>query len=203
MNDRTQAMIFRILGILWATGLLGLWAESPRPARSSLQIAREATKELLDSLKTHLVQELQAGGPAKAIEVCSSLGQKIPQTLMSRYGILIKRTSLKVRNPRNAPTPDEKALLQTLETLAKKDSAPDEWVDTVTLQGKPVFRYAKPLYVQGLCLVCHGPTETLSPEVRKILDEKYPQDRARGYQVGDFRGMVIVKIPLQEQGGEP
>ncbi len=171
---------------------------------SPLQQARQATDELLAALKTTLQAELAARGPAGAIAVCRDTAQGLLDQVSRKYGgIYIRRVSRRWRNPADIPTPDEDSLLEVLETRSQAGSLPREWVDTLILNGIPFLRYARPLVVDGLCLACHG--EVLAPEVERILRLRYPHDRARGYRPGDFRGMVVVKLPLQgaQTGGSP
>ena len=59
-----------------------------------------------------------------------------------------------------------------------------------TAEGR-VYRYAKALPTQSLCLNCHGPRDQLKPEVRAAIDEHYPNDRAVGYKEGEIRGAII------------
>ncbi len=66
----------------------------------------------------------------------------------------------------------------------------------VSEAGQAYLRYLKPITVAAMCLNCHGPRESLAPEIRRILDERYPDDRAIGYRAGDFRGAVSVRIAL-------
>jgi hypothetical protein len=56
----------------------------------------------------------------------------------------------------------------------------------------------KPLIVQPVCIACHGPRENIPAEVKLILEQKYPEDRATGFLVGDVRGAISVKITLNE-----
>ena len=44
------------------------------------------------------------------------------------------------------------------------------------------------------CLKCHG--ETIEPETAAILDELYPEDKARGYKAGQVRGAFTLKKKL-------
>jgi hypothetical protein len=53
-------------------------------------------------------------------------------------------------------------------------------------------RYLKPIITQAPCLSCHGPAESISPEVKSIIDTNYPEDKATGYQINDLRGAVSV-----------
>lgn len=46
--------------------------------------------------------------------------------------------------------------------------------------------------IQALCLNCHGSSENISTDVKNILNTKYPDDRAVGYQKDDLRGAVSI-----------
>ena len=70
---------------------------------------------------------------------------------------------------------------------------PAEVVREVAGERGPVLRYMRPISIGSVCLNCHGARETLAPEVRAILDTKYPQDRAFDYAIGDLRGAVSVQ----------
>ena len=47
--------------------------------------------------------------------------------------------------------------------------------------------------MQPLCVTCHG--STLAPDLETKLDELYPNDQARGYVAGDFRGVFWAELP--------
>lgn len=66
----------------------------------------------------------------------------------------------------------------------------------VNQNGQIEFRYLKALRIQKPCLNCHGPREQIKPEVLALLKQVYPNDQATGYQEGDLRGAITVKIPL-------
>lgn len=171
---------------------------------SPVETARRAVDDLLSTLQATLKAELQTHGPVGALAVCRDTAQVLLQRVSRTHGqIYLRRVSRKWRNPADIPTPDEDSLLRVLEERAASGELPSEWVDTLVLYGQKVLRYARPLTVQGVCLVCHG--ENLPPKVDRALRKLYPHDRARGYRVGDFRGMVVVKLPLEgaEPGGSP
>jgi hypothetical protein len=54
----------------------------------------------------------------------------------------------------------------------------------------------KALPTQPLCLNCHGAPADLSPAVKARLAERYPNDKATGYAVGQIRGAMTLKRPL-------
>jgi hypothetical protein len=65
------------------------------------------------------------------------------------------------------------------------------------VDGKPVFRYVRPIVMAPSCIVCHGERKSLPEDVVKALEEKYPEDKALGYKAGDFRGLTSAVIPVE------
>jgi hypothetical protein len=45
------------------------------------------------------------------------------------------------------------------------------------------------------CLSCHGPVDTLDPELREALAQRFPDDEATGYQLGELRGAYVAELP--------
>ena len=56
--------------------------------------------------------------------------------------------------------------------------------------------YAEPIFMKPLCVTCHG--EALAAPVRERIAELYPEDRATGFRVGDFRGLFWAEFPAGE-----
>ena len=48
------------------------------------------------------------------------------------------------------------------------------------------YRFMKAQGVEAVCLSCHA--AEIKPEVEAALKEKYPEDMARGYSLGQIRG---------------
>ncbi len=69
-----------------------------------------------------------------------------------------------------------------------------EHAEVVTQDGKRLFRYMKAIPTREVCLACHG--RSLDPAVESTLKELYPEDRARGFSVGDIRGAFTVTQPM-------
>ena len=61
------------------------------------------------------------------------------------------------------------------------------------------FRFMKPIGVQPKCLLCHGAPEQIPEPIRAMLKKHYPFDDATGYKVGELRGAVSIKQPLDGQ----
>lgn len=147
----------------------------------------EAVLPFKKSLKQALVQGLEEG-PAKAISACRDEAPKLAAAA-STDGVKVGRTSRKLRNPDNAPKLWMEPFLQVYE------SDPEEREPGVVLIDDKTVGYVEPIFVQPLCVTCHG-TEP-APELSAKLKELYPNDQATGYAAGDFRGVFWAELPRQ------
>ncbi len=183
-----------MLGVAQAEGLSQ--EEMDKRAADS----RVVIKAFMGELKQHLGGGMKAGGPTKAIEVCNMMAPSIAAKHSEANGWDVGRTTLKTRNPANAPDAWEEAVLKKFEErrAAGEDPAKMEFYEVTEVEGKPTFRYMKamgmPPLDKGPCLKCHG-TEIAEP-IRAKLDALYPDDQARGYQAGQIRGAFTIQQPL-------
>lgn len=166
--------------------------EIPEDVRERL---REATRDFGGALKAALVEELGKNGPAAAIDVCSEQAPRLARE-KSTDRLVLRRISFKVRNPDDAPTDFEAEYLARLEQLHADGRLPEELFVPIEEEGRRGVHYFKPILIEAACLLCHGPEESLGPDVRASLAERYPKDHARGYVLGDFRGAFSVRLYL-------
>lgn len=157
--------------------------------------ARKVATTLPPKLLAALQDEIGKSGPEGAIPVCKDMAPKMAGEISRQTGWKIKRVSLKARNEARA-TPDawEKAALEDFDKRAAAGEPPAQLE-----KGEKVgeeYRYVKALPVQPLCLSCHGPADQLSPAVKSVLGQHYPNDRATGYSVGQIRGAISVRKSL-------
>jgi hypothetical protein len=152
-----------------------------------------AADQLAGTLIGQLTTALGEGGPAGAIDFCATRAMPLTEEVnASLDGLQVKRTTRRLRNPANAPDSLEEAALAWFEAEhARGGVFPSSWVQDA---GDEV-RYYRPLVVNGLCVQCHGPAEALAEDVRAALAERYPDDAATGYEVGDLRGLIRVSVP--------
>jgi hypothetical protein len=164
----------------------------------ALDRARAAADALTRDLKTTLTAEMSAGGPGAAIRVCSEVAQEIAAE-HSTDGLTVRRVSRKARNPADRPDLFEADQLGRLAELHARGELPKEVIEVIEVvgagDGDRTLRYLRPITVQPLCLRCHGDPEDFTPEVRRVLAERYPDDEATGYGAGDLRGAVSVTVP--------
>lgn len=160
--------------------------------------SRRVAMEFMRTLKGELVRAMKAGGPAKAIPICRERAPEIARDFSERTGWRVGRTSLRLRNPANAPDPWERAVLERFEARRRAGTPVSqlEHYEVVEQDGRRVFRWMKAIPTGSPCLTCHG--ERIAPDVAGLLDRLYPGDRARGFKVGDIRGAFTIVQPLEE-----
>ena len=164
---------------------------------TALEKGRQAADALVQSLlNAQLKSAMEAGGPENAIQVCQQVAQPMTASTANAFeGVSIRRTSLKVRNPANAPDAIDRELLEAWQV--GHDAGHKLPQEDIVRDGG-VARYYKPIGVKALCLNCHGDRSVLKPEVVALLKQHYPEDQAHGYREGDFRGVVRVDVTLAQ-----
>ncbi len=108
----------------------------------------------------------------------------------------IKRTSLMLRDPHNAPDAADAAALEKIHQQLMNDEKPDTMiVQRVDRPNQPTeWRVYRPIATSKSCLVCHGDPAKFRPEVKAALDHLYPEDKATDYQAQEFRGVIRVSL---------
>jgi len=130
---------------------------------------------------------MESGNAADAIAVCREKAPAIAANVSNQFGLKIGRTSLKLRNPANAPP-------EWAEGLVAAESA-----EPVYLAGpNDEFAALLPIKLKAECQMCHGPTEMIDDEVLSAISEHYPNDEAVGYAEGDVRGWIWAEAPAGE-----
>lgn len=168
-------------------------ADRPADVEGALVRARATADRLGQRLIAELGAQLAGGGAAAAIDVCSEIAPAAAAEL-SREGIEVRRTSLRVRNPANAAGEWERAWLLRLEETVVRGEQPGEVHEVDEATGE--LRYLRPIVVGAVCLQCHGTVEQMDPEVRRRIAERYPEDRATCFSTGDLRGAFSVRVRL-------
>lgn len=185
------------ISITFSAILLSSVTSFAQPTQDELlQQSRQITQKFAKGLKTELKAAMKKGGPVNAIKVCNEKAIAITKNASKENGVTLSRTSLKLRNPNNTPQAWEKAVLeQFAERKAKGESAKKmEFSETLEVDGKKQFRYMKAMGIAKACLHCHG--ESALPAVAEKLSQLYPDDQARGYNVGDIRGAIVLTKEL-------
>lgn len=117
--------------------------------------------------------------------VCGAVGKRAKE-IAEKEGFKIRHAAVKNRNPMFSANPGE---VKILESFDKDRNLKEKW-DTVEMEGKKYQRYMKPIFVEQACLACHGQKGNRP----NFIVEKYPNDKAFDFKVGDLRGMIEVMV---------
>jgi len=187
------------LSVLLLAALVASAAQDldPEDLQAHRETCRTAMDKLGDALKSALQAAMKEGGPVNALDVCNVEAVPIAETISTEEGLLVGRTALKVRNPKNAPDAWEKATLESFQQrldAEEKLKDLDAWTVITDDAGHRTFRYMKAIGTMPLCLKCHG--GRLDAEVAAKVAALYPEDQAVGFKAGDLRGAFTVRMPL-------
>lgn len=107
----------------------------------------------------------------------------------SDSGIIFNNVSDQPRNPANRADRDEMA---AIDWFRANPSAPQRMDTIASAEGKSYLLYTAPIWVEPICLKCHGSRDDAPQSIGETYDTAY------GYQVGELRGVVSIKIPLEK-----
>ena len=163
------------------------------------QAARKVSGQFLKQLGGHLKKEMKTNGPVQAINVCKDIAPEISSELSLENGWRVTRVTTRPRNSLLG-TPDlwERKTLDAFAARADKGESFSTMIqaEVVDEAGKSYFRFMKPLAIQPVCLNCHGSDEQISETVKGELNNLYPFDQATGYKIGELRGAISIKQPM-------
>ncbi len=160
------------------------------PAVAGPVIIAEAFSRLSGALATAIAKS----GPAGALGVCSEQAPQIAREVGAAHGVQVRRASHRPRHPENVADAVEQAALQAfLDALAKRQAPAPRVV--VNADGSRSF-LAPIVLGNPLCLQCHGdPQKDIAPETLAAIQQRYPNDQATGFKLGDLRGLWRVTFP--------
>ncbi len=200
MKNTIPAFIFISLIVIFsACKNPSLKIEDPDELETSRikEIGDMVSKNLTNTLKGELKSAISEGGFQNAIQVCNIRAIPLTElTTENRTGVVnVKRISNNYRNPLNAPDSIEKLALNHYTSLiGDNKEMPAFYIQKITENNQIRFRFYKPIMMEQVCLGCHGESAKMDSALVNQLAGLYPEDKATGYQVDDFRGLISVTI---------
>ncbi len=157
-----------------------------------LKKGKQVAAATFKTLSGNLQKAMKEGGVPNALEYCNLAAMPLVDSLSKVYDAEIRRTSLKVRNPKNQPTSQELAQLQAFE----KQSKAGKKMNAVVREIDPhTVAFYAPISIMPLCEKCHGKVgSTLLEKDYEVVQKLYPEDKAIGYMSGDLRGMWSISF---------
>lgn len=161
--------------------------ETVSEQKDYLSEGKKITAIAFAALSGKLQNAMQRDGVSGAVSYCNLAALPLIDSLSKAHEVNIKRTSLKYRNPIDAPTDSETKVLNTFaDQLQNKEAL------------SPIVKehnFYAPIMIAPPCLKCHGKIgETLAESDYKHILKTYPEDKAIGYSLGDLRGMWVVSF---------
>lgn len=189
----------RLHAAVFAGAVLACASAAGQDVHALTDESRKLADTLVRQVRAELVKSMEASGPLRSIIVCKYTVPEISSALSRKSGASVSRVALNARNPLlgGADAWERKVLTEfDARVLAGEKAEALERTEIVAEGSQRYFRYMKALPVGQMCLACHGTPEQLSPAVRAQLAAEYPHDKATGYRLGQVRGGVTVKLPL-------
>lgn len=152
-----------------------------------MQLAGETQKVL----GSNLIKAISEGGPVNALEFCNISAHPLTDSMATALKAHITRVTDKPRNPNNMANEHQLTYIAS----AKQELAAGNKIEPVinVVDGKVTGYY--PIITNQMCMQCHGSeNDQINESTLAKLKELYPDDRARGYGVGELRGIWVVEM---------
>lgn len=143
-----------------------------------------AQQTMAERLMGELQEALATTGAPGAIEVCSIRAPEIAAAVSNEYGLLVGRTSHRLRNVANRPPDWAVAAVEDRVADPQYFVGPDGQLAGLL-----------PITMQEQCTMCHGSPDAIPEDVETTLAEIYPDDQAVGFAPGDLRGWFWIETP--------
>lgn len=118
-----------------------------------------------------------------------ALKRGLAARIAAESGLVLGRTSHKLRNGANEPRPWVKPLLE--QAAGRKAST----VKAMVVDLGNAIGVVRPIGVAAACTVCHGTDAQRPAPLKAALATQYPTDQAVGFEEGDFRGFFWAEVP--------
>jgi hypothetical protein len=164
-------------------------AQAPPELRMAVSRADLVVVSLQDSMVRQIEDALSQHATASAIAACHLNTTFAEQRLAKGEGIAAGRTSDRLRNPTNAPRAWAAALVQAHAGERARN------VDGFVVDLGDKIGLLRPIAEREICAGCHGPGDQMSAGVKTVLADRYPADRAVGFNTGEIRGWFWVEMP--------
>jgi hypothetical protein len=155
---------------------------------------RMIVEEVSEAFAGFLGKSIAEHGVLGSIGFCNENAFPFMDSLAHYYGVNLKRTALRYRNPDNKPDTLDRIMLENMEKEAAQGAEPGPKSIKFS-SGEAV--YYSPIIMKPLCLQCHGikTRGDIQDEVWAKIRELYPEDVAYDFNLNELRGAWGVLFP--------
>lgn len=184
-----------VIALIMAVDMVIGYRHSEAEVRQQLDdTARVVRAVLMSTRRVYHEQFLASGVPLNEKTLgflpahsLSRISADFPHWIDS--GLRFNNVSDQPRNPGNLA---DSAELAAMAWFRANPKAPDRVAEIRDAQGHAFYHFTAPIWVEAYCLKCHGERAAAPPTIRDRYAAAY------GYQVGDLRGVMSIKLPLDE-----
>jgi diguanylate cyclase (GGDEF)-like protein/PAS domain S-box-containing protein len=184
-----------VIALIMAVDMVLGYRDSEAEVRRQLDDTARVVRAVLMSTRRVYHEQFLASGvplnektlgflPAHAL---SRISADFPHWIDS--GLRFNNVSDQPRNPGNLA---DSAELAAMDWFRAHPTAPDRVAEIRDAQGHAFYHFTAPIWVEAYCLNCHGDRASAPPTIRDRYATAY------GYRVGDLRGVMSIKLPLDE-----
>lgn len=168
--------------------------QEPVDEAAAIRRGQGIAKATFEQLFAQVKAKMGSEGPTAAVDYCSVAALPLVDSLSTVHGVRIKRTSDRLRALHDAPDADEQRRLGEVLALLADGAKPTDIPPQALVLGDSIAFYQPILINMPNCLKCHGtPGVEVDSTTKAMLAQKYPDDAATGYAVGDFRGLWSIR----------
>jgi len=165
---------------------------SPKVYSEYIETGQQVSGNAQGVLLSNVSSAMQKDGPGYAVKFCNLEASSLIDSLSKANNCIISRVSAKNRNPGNAlKNSREKQLWNIYAARLENGNSSD----TLIQEGKNLVYYKPIKTAMPACLKCHGtPGEDIQPATHEAIRELYPNDKATGYDLNEFRGLWKIEF---------
>jgi hypothetical protein len=164
-------------------------AQAPADLKPAIAQADVIIVAQHSALLRQLNREIADGGTAAALRACHLEATSQAFWVARQQGVATGRTSDRLRAPVNEPRPWARPIVTEYAGRRVAD------VDGFAVDLGDRVGVLRPIATTEVCEGCHGPEDRIRPDLRRVLAEQYPKDRAVGFRRGEIRGWYWAEVP--------
>ena len=181
----------------WSMSLLAsegsLVILTPTEDKALTTIGKKAADLVSQRLMKTMLADIKSVGLAGAARGWSNKSVNLINETADSFnvGMKIRRPTYQYRNPINKPDNLDRVALDFFLSGESEDAK--YFSRKVMDKNGNRYLYYQPMYVTQKCLLCHS--DNMSEDVKAVLKEKYPNDRAQDQKLAALIALIRVELP--------
>ena len=178
----------------WLLALLAACQTEPqgKPDEYYIKYGDSLSAVAFQTIRGALQTAIADSGIEKAVRYCQLNALSLTHQF-NTDSIKISRLAERYRNPQNQLTAESQPVWESYQSaIATGDS-----LHSVIVRTTHQVDYYKPILLQAMCSSCHGqPDSNIPASLLSAIDSWYPNDLAKGFSVGELRGVWQIRFQL-------